>query len=807
MTPDASRYRGPRRLLVVSFGAYLLFVIYGSLVPLHFNPIGIEAATRAFLAAMSAGLDYSNRSDWAANVLLFVPLTFLAMANVASAGRRTSSVVVVLAAFGFSVAIEFLQTFFPPREVSPSDIFAETTGGILGVLLWLAAGNRLTRWADAIVAPAAKANRFRPLLQLYVAGIFIYGLLPLDLTLSATEVFRKWRDGRVVLVPFSFDQGGIALTAYNMLSDLGMWIPVGFLWRLGTSTRSAAIIAGITAIAAALEFFKLFVESRITDSTHILLAVLGGSVGVTLARFFRRPANPDEVAPAGESEFGLLWIVLCVIWLGVLVQIFWFPFNVSWDLPAAARRLREAVTRVPFEVLFYQDYLHAFTDLLRRVLFFVPFGAFCGLIARTLARHRLAAAIARWVMLATAVAGPVVIELGQLFLPQKTPDLTDTVLGIAGALVGYALVRRFRPTTVTPAATVAAPVAQDNGRAPRSAAALTLAGFVTLCVLMWIATHASSVPYNVSKLTQTAFPIGSIVAIVAALYLTFGMPVWLLALTREPRLRSLLLPPVLLVGYGIGLWCLLRISVPLPMVEKIIGTPILGWPSELEDIGRLLALASVVGIATVMAAIVVASLFLRIDPNRYARVAWIGWSLVALPLAFHVVVTRAATDNVIELIADDAGVLASTCLFAYVSSVAWAGALLAILGRLQQRAKLVAWSLIAMTLPVGYLFLSRGLEPTLLKYGQAFSALQFLLSADRSSYAGPRELLVRFVSAHVALVIVVAITQWPFWHLIHRGRGSASRTDGRPAARSSADLQRQSSGFDGKASSGLSDRR
>ena len=244
-------------------------------------------------------------------------------------------------------------------------------------------------------------------------------------------------------------------------------------------------------------------------------------------------------------------------------------------------------------------------------------------------------------MLATAVAGPVVIELGQLFLPQKTPDLTDTVLGIAGALVGYALVRRFRPTTVTPAATVAAPVAQDNGRAPRSAAALTLAGFVTLCVLMWIATHASSVPYNVSKLTQTAFPIGSIVAIVAALYLTFGMPVWLLALTREPRLRSLLLPPVLLVGYGIGLWCLLRISVPLPMVEKIIGTPILGWPSELEDIGRLLALASVVGIATVMAAIVVASLFLRIDPNRYARVAWIGWSLVALPLAFHALVPNA----------------------------------------------------------------------------------------------------------------------------------------------------------------------
>ena len=65
-----------------------------------------------------------------------------------------------------------------------------------------------------------------------------------------------------------------------------------------------------------------------------------------------------------------------------------------------------------------------------------------------------------------------------------------------------------------------------------------------------------------------------------------------------------------------------------PMVEKIIGTPILAWPAELEDIGRLMALAAVVGIATVMSAIVAASLFVDVDRHRYARIAWIGWSLM-----------------------------------------------------------------------------------------------------------------------------------------------------------------------------------
>ena len=773
VAPERLRARNLRRWLAGLFGAYLLFVIYGSLVPLHYVPIGMEAATRAFLTAMSTGLDYSNRSDWAANVLLFVPLTFLAMANFSSRGYRTSGVIVMLAAFSLSVAIEYLQTFFPPREVSASDIVAETSGALLGVLLWYVSGRKLVGWGDSIVAPAARANQFRPLLQLYLAGIFIYGMLPLDLTLSVSEIFRKWRAGRVVLMPFSFDQGGIAAIGYNLLSDVGMWIPVGFLWRLSAPMRPVSIIVAITAISAAMELMKLFVESRISDSTHVILAVVGGASGIALARFFRPPVGPEERIGAAEPQLVLLWLVLCVIWLAVLVQIFWFPFNATWDLPSAWRRLQQAVTRAPFEVLFYQDYLQAFTDFIRRILFFAPLGALCGLIQRTSVGRWLPARVVRWGVLAAAVGVPVVIELGQLFLPQKTPDLTDTVLGIAGSLAGYGLIRRSRSTT---RAENAAPVGVDarrDARPARNVVAWTVAGAIALFMVALIATRASNVPYNIAKLTQTRFPVGSVAAIVALLYWTFGVPVWLVALTRKPHLRSLLLPPMLLAGYGIVAWGLLRVSVPLPMIEKITGTPILGWPAELEDIGRFIALAVVVGIGTATAGISATSLFVDFDPHRYARVAWISWSLVGLPLAFHIVVARAATDNLVELIADDGGVLASACVFAYGVIVVGAGALVAVAGRLGTRSMIIAACLVALTLPLGHMLLGRGLEPALVEYGQAFSALQFLLSANRSSYAAPNELLVRFVIAHIALVIVVAVAQWPFWHLIRRG-GAAS---------------------------------
>jgi VanZ family protein len=758
---DSRQQTNLRRWLAGLFGAYLLFVVYGSLVPLHFAPIGWQASTQSFLTAMFNGLDYSNRADWAANVLLFVPLTFLAMANMR---RRSlaSAVLVVLTAIALSVAIEYLQTYFPPRQVSRADVIAETAGAIVGVLLWFGSGLWFMQWIPTVLAPAGRSNQYRALLQLYLAGIFIYGLLPLDLTLSATEIFRKWRAGRVVLVPFSFDQGSMAALAYNLVSDVAMWIPVGFLWRLGASIPSVSIVVAMTAVAAAMEFLKLFVESRITDSTHVILAVAGGSVGMMLASFFRAPVGQQARIRLTDPALATLWIVLCVGWLAVLMQIFWFPFDAVWDLSSAARRFREAVTRAPLEMLFYQDYLQAFTGFLRRILFFVPLGACCGLIERAFATRWPTARLVRWCTLSIAVGGPIVIDLGQLFLPRKTPDLTDTALGAAGSLIGYALVRGFRHGTRVPSV---APAGAPRGeRAIGKPTLLALVGAATLCVLTWAATNAPGVPYNVGKLTKTGFPVGSVALFVASLYWCFGLPVWLIGLTRNARPSSLLLPPVLLLGYGIGAWCLLRMAVPLPMIEKITGSPILGWPSGIEDIGRLLALACFVGITVTTSAVITGSLFLDVDPHRYARFGWVGWSLVGLPIVFHVVVARAATDNLVELIADGAGAFASACILGYGLAAGAAGASVAMASRLGTRTKRVAWCLAALTLPVGYILLCHGLEPTIIKYGQVFSAMQFLLSADRSSYAGTGELLVRFAVAHVSLVAIIAITQWPFWY-------------------------------------------
>lgn len=57
---------------------------------------------------------------------------------------------------------------------------------------------------------------------------------------------------------------------------------------------------------------------------------------------------------------------------------------------------------------------------------------------------------------------------------------------------------------------------------------------------------------------------------------------------------------------------------------------------------------------------------------------------------------------------------------------------------------------------VGYLLAQAGTEPVLVKYGRAFSALQFLLGTDRAHPPGPAAVMLRFALAYGALLALAA---------------------------------------------------
>lgn len=416
---------------------YMAFVIYGSLVPLDFQPRPLSEALNSFSAIRYLDLGIGSRADWVANILLFVPLSFLLLGvfwpRQGIGVRLLVSLLVWMLCLMLSIGIEFTQLFFPPRTVSQNDILAEGIGSSIGIIVWWWKGRAFIEWINHWRARRGSANIALRLLWVYLFLLFGYSLLPLDLTISPVEIYHKWREGKVILLPFGFHIKDSAQFTYNLLTDIALWIPVSFLWVMSgrKSRRQAWVWAVVT--ASILEGLQLLVYSRVTDITDVLTAMIGAGVGVWLTRYWH--VNSRSAGQAGGYTMQWLGVAGLFAWLVVLAVIFWYPFD--FNLDRAFLRVRvELFDRVPFHSYYYGTEFRAVTEVLHKVVFFAPLGillAVIGLPIRHPSFRRLFSLCALAVILVTAV----VIELGQVALPDKLPDSTDIVLECLGGLAGY----------------------------------------------------------------------------------------------------------------------------------------------------------------------------------------------------------------------------------------------------------------------------------------------------------------------------------------------------------------------------------
>lgn len=436
--------RGRRTLLYAAVG-YLLFAVYGSLVPLDLRPMPLADALEEFRNIRYLSLGIASRADWVANVLLFLPLAFLWL-GVAWVDRRVrpnvvATLLVVLACVVLCVCIEFTQLFFPPRTVSLNDVLAEVLGAGIGIGLWWLAGTSVVSWLSGLLEARGKNSLARRGLYLYLFLFFAYNLLPLDLTLSPVEIYHKWREGRVVLIPFGFTFDDPAQALYGLVTDIVLWIPVGLLWGWA-SFRSRLRVWGYVLLAACLlEFLQLFVFTRVSDLTDIVTAALGGAAGVGGTTLRPRRTEALAAPPRRDSQLRFrlfVWVLLLVGQLFVIALVFWYPFQFELD----RNLVREGVTalnKVPFQAYYYGTEFRAATQLLRKSLFFLPLGvllAFPVLRIRA-GKWRRMAGVGAILGVAAVAFG---VEVGQVLLPEKNPDTTDWLLETLGGAAGYLLV-------------------------------------------------------------------------------------------------------------------------------------------------------------------------------------------------------------------------------------------------------------------------------------------------------------------------------------------------------------------------------
>jgi glycopeptide antibiotics resistance protein len=435
----AAQWRTSLALAAIAAGA---FVIYGSLVPFDFQTVADETTPAGLTLTPLA---HASRTDFLSNVLLFLPFPFFLMGALCAgrgspATRALAAAAVLAANAGLAWAVELAQRFLPSRTASWNDVIAAALAALSAVVMWVALDKTLIGWAHRALARRQPRTTLESLLLAYAVLIAVQQLLPLDLTIRPTELAQKYREGRIVLIPFA---GAATLAAIqDGAGSLLRAIPLGMLgliaWRPDGLLRSAraAFFAGLC-LMAGIEGAQLFVYSRTFDVTDVCTGVMGIAIGAWAGR---RLWVDGRRASSSVKQAWLL--VSALVWTLVLLVRHWYPFDFELDSTFARTRAAD-LSFVPFAAYYAADPFAALNEAIVKGLLSVPVGVLLSLMCRPQPHAREWRAMRSLLTLAAAALFFVAIELGQLLLPARFPDITDVLIGVCGAATGMLLIHRF----------------------------------------------------------------------------------------------------------------------------------------------------------------------------------------------------------------------------------------------------------------------------------------------------------------------------------------------------------------------------
>lgn len=482
---------GRRTFALLTLG-FLFVALYGSLVPFQYEPLSWPETFAKWGEVCARPLGMDSRTDFATNILLFIPLSFLLLGTLAVDRGRSAAVVaaifIVPLCAALSASIEFTQLWFAERVSSLNDVLAESIGAAIGAAAWVIAGQRITDHARSFWVACGPDNLAVKLLPGYLFLLALVHVMPLDLTISPHDLYHKWKEGRVILVPFTTNYGswvhGLAKNAWTVV----YFFPLGLLlslWGRPTFRNGWNVLAVGLATAAGITFLKLFVLTRYCDATDILAGGASVWLGWAAAEAWRkyRAAAGDRPPPwwADLIRPGLL-----LAWLLAMVAVNWYPFDVrtevevtaaqlspderkehakdwvvsydgrlrtldyserpsAWTLrpfivftDAAVIRRRWAETPlVPMVDLFEGTEYHAFDEFVTKTLFFLPLGAL--LVSPWAAKRRFD----WWRALLAGLLLSCLFEAGKLLVPGRICSTSNVLIETNAALCGFLFWRRL----------------------------------------------------------------------------------------------------------------------------------------------------------------------------------------------------------------------------------------------------------------------------------------------------------------------------------------------------------------------------
>ncbi|MBK9234590.1 MAG: VanZ family protein [Rhodoferax sp.] len=400
-------------------GAYLLFVVYGSLVPLDFVPLPLDEAWRRFGQIPFLALGVDSRADWVANGVLYLPLAFLVTRVLQAALRPRPWVAAALAlaaSWAVALGVEFAQVYFPARTVSLNDLMAEAIGSAIGVL----AAPLLAPWVQALGrARAVGGTRFGGhLLLAYVVAYVVLSFFPYDLLLSSGELKDKL-DSDAWGWLFAKPDRGWAMALFQLGVEVALAMPLG-LWLSRHVRQPLKHVAVGALLGLGIELGQFLIATGVSQGASVLARALGVWLGA---------AGASRLAALGLA--GVRVVLRKCTWplaVGYLLALAFVNgwFRGSWHGWHGAAPVWAELRWMPFYYHYFTTEGLALYSLGSVALMYLP------LVALGWARQW-----SRWANGALVLLAALTVEIAKLFIDGLRPDPTNLIIAAVAAAVAH----------------------------------------------------------------------------------------------------------------------------------------------------------------------------------------------------------------------------------------------------------------------------------------------------------------------------------------------------------------------------------
>ncbi len=422
-----------RLIYFILFIVYMTLVAYGSLVPLNFRELPMTEAVTAFKNIPYLSLSAGSRADWVANILLYIPLSFLFAGFSLPNQPKLYSIFIYLfiLSFCFSLAVflEFCQLFFPPRTVSQNDLLAEALGSISGVILWVFFGQRLNQLLIQIFNGGKQA--LTAMLVIYTLSYLILSFFPFDFVASYDEWHAKFETSSHSWFLSGNDESFMH-SIFKILLEILLVIPIALPFcKLMSNNPHRQMLLTVMGfiLGLSIEFIQLFIISGMSQGISIFTRMTGMWTG---GKLYSLIENHLFWFQAGRMQRITTFLIIPYT---VLVSYLngWFQLELSQFYIEKFN----AIQWLPFYYHYFTSEAVALVSLLYSILIYIPLCMTSWLLLRQFIFGLNDLFLLGITTGSLLMIFSLIMETGKFFLSLKHPDPTNVYICFFTGFMGF----------------------------------------------------------------------------------------------------------------------------------------------------------------------------------------------------------------------------------------------------------------------------------------------------------------------------------------------------------------------------------